>query len=61
MPACTNCGADVENKNNAGHFYEQCGACIRAVAESRTPHYEACDDPECLVCQSYREEFFDAG
>jgi hypothetical protein len=54
--ACERCGDDVAAKNAAGHYRDHCVECLQAIAEARTPHREACDDPDCVVCASWRAE-----
>ena len=58
MPeACSECGRPCRRKGDSNRYRELCLACNQEVADARTPHVESCDDPECVVCLSYREEF----
>lgn len=40
---CDECGADVENKNAAGHYRSKCWQCICEAADSDAP--TRWDDP----------------
>jgi hypothetical protein len=52
MPEC-NCGNEITAKNAAGHYREQCPACI-ADANDGNKHVHVCDG--CAVCDSWRRE-----
>jgi len=56
MPNCESCGGEVNEKNAAGHWRDNCQECIREVADGSKPHHELCEDDGCIVCASYREE-----
>lgn len=36
MPAC-DCGSEIDRKNEAGHYRDQCWDCIEAVAAEAEP------------------------
>jgi len=57
MTRTCDCGQEIEAKNSAGHYRDQCAACIRTVADNDTSHVETCDQKECPVCEDHREEF----
>jgi len=50
MTRTCDCGQEIEAKNSAGHYRDQCAACIRTVADT-------CEQKECPVCEDHREEF----
>lgn len=55
---CDECGAELgdADKNAAGHFRDRCMDCLEAAAENRPRHVDTCEESDCSVCASYREE-----
>ena len=54
MPEC-DCGTTIDAKNSAGHYRDQCAACIRDAATT-TRHVDTCDRDDCMVCRDYRRD-----
>jgi len=52
---CDRCGDDHTNKDPGGQYRDICDQCQREGAVS-TRHVDQCDDPECPVCESYRND-----
>jgi hypothetical protein len=51
MPDCTDCGAEVQNKNAAGHYRDRCHECIAEVAGVSPEAAAPINGCACELCQ----------
>jgi hypothetical protein len=54
MPECVDCGAEVKNKNSAGHYREKCHQCIAEVAGVSPEQAAPIHGCECELCVNAR-------